>query len=208
MNDFVIHRLNEKSLLFTECVDIWDSKVLRSSCGAHFRVPIKTNIGWDVIKSYVTDDASVILADSSLEESIVHQNLGQQLLQVEDKSATSLAIEIDEETGEVTKVDSSYKNAELLRIYRQLPLANRVYCDLDLDISKQVVMVIGGETHGVSNAAHKLAHDYGGVKVHIPLENGMDSLNLGTAFGILAYEIRRKLFQPEPAPLSVQIKKM
>ena len=130
------------------------------------------------------------------------------MLQVEDKSATSVAIEIDEETGEVTKVDSSYKNAELLRIYRHLPLAKHVYCDLDFDISKQVVMVIGGETHGVSNAAHKLAHDYGGVKVHIPLENGMESLNLGTAFGILAYEIRRKFSQPEPASLSVQIRKM
>ena len=41
----------------------------------------------------------------------------------------------------------------------------------------ELVIVIGGETDGVSAAAYKFAHNNHGEKVFIPLRNGVESLN-------------------------------
>ena len=42
-------------------------------------------------------------------------------------------------------------------------------------------MVIGGETEGISERAKKYAHENGGERLFIPLENGVDSLNVASA---------------------------
>jgi len=81
----------------------------------------------------------------------------------------------------------------LLQVYRHLPLPSAPYDQMKLRDTRKVFLVIGGETHGISPSAYKLAHDLGGIKVYIPMENGVDSLNAGVACGVLAFEIRRQL---------------
>ena len=52
-------------------------------------------------------------------------------------------------------------------------------------------MVIGGETEGISERAKKYAHENGGERLFIPLENGVDSLNVASAASVILFEISR-----------------
>lgn len=51
--------------VFSGCVDVWDSKVLRSGAGAHFRLPIYTSIDWKDMPKKLVKDTSVFIADSN-----------------------------------------------------------------------------------------------------------------------------------------------
>lgn len=60
--------------------------------------------------------------------------------------------------------------------------------------SKNCVIVIGGETEGVSAEAYELLKsNLNGCCVHIPLANGIDSLNTSTALAIVLFEIRKQM---------------
>ena len=52
-------------------------------------------------------------------------------------------------------------------------------------------MVIGGETEGISERTKKYAHENGGERLFIPLENGVDSLNVASAASVILFEISR-----------------
>ena len=43
----------EKILLTKGCVDFWESKVIRSSCGAHFRINIESNFDWNSLTDHL-----------------------------------------------------------------------------------------------------------------------------------------------------------
>ncbi|XP_046390363.1 rRNA methyltransferase 3, mitochondrial [Ischnura elegans] len=60
------------------------------------------------------------------------------------------------------------------------------------DDGSDVVLVLGGETAGLSADACELAYSRGGVRLNIPLCYGIESLNASTALGIIAFEIRRQ----------------
>ena len=68
-------------------------------------------------------------------------------------------------------------------------------------------MVIGGETEGISERAKKYAHENGGERLFIPLENGVDSLNVASAASVILFEISRvaragsKSASPPAAPV-------
>jgi len=94
------------------------------------------------------------------------EELAQQLIRAESSSAQSKTLEVLEDGTSIQR-DSSYSNDDLLRVYRHVPLPQSAYYDLKLEPNVPIVLVIGGETHGLSNAAHKLAHDLGGTKVYI-----------------------------------------
>ncbi|KAI9560445.1 hypothetical protein GHT06_014463 [Daphnia sinensis] len=192
-----------KNLITTrDCVDVWDSKVLRAASGAHFRTKLTLNVDWDLIAgNFVTEDDTVVLADSCVQEITTTSHLtgekntlGSQLSWLErDSSLKAKSVEILE-NGNAQLRDSSYLDEKNLRIYKNLPLPHCAYDKLNLDAAS-ITLVIGGETHGLSSAAHKLAHDYGGLKVFIPLANEVNSLNAGVAMGILVYELRRLFLQ-------------
>ena len=55
------------------------------------------------------------------------------------------------------------------------------------DPKMHLVVVIGGETEGVSKKAHKFALESGGTRAFIPLFNDMESLNNLSAASILLY---------------------
>ena len=58
----------------------------------------------------------------------------------------------------------------------------------------EVVLIVGGETEGLSAESLELLKTRKGVRVNIPLTNNMDSLNAGMALGIIAFEVKRQFF--------------
>ncbi|EDV97562.1 rRNA methyltransferase 3, mitochondrial [Drosophila grimshawi] len=57
------------------------------------------------------------------------------------------------------------------------------------------ILIIGGESHGVSEDAYRFMHLVGsrGKCVYIPLAMGIDSLNVASALTLILFELRRKL---------------
>ena len=151
---------------------MWESKVVRSAAGAHFRLNLIGGVQWDLMAgNYVSEDSTVILADSAVPEEGVsrrkwsREELASRLMKADERSSELKSVEVLE-NGQKLHRDASYLDGDLLRVYRHLPLESAAYHDLKLRPgSKEVVLVVGGEAHGLSSAAHKLAHDLGGSKV-------------------------------------------
>lgn len=152
-----------KLILTKGCVDIWDSKVLRSAAGAHFRIPLIKSQTWDEISEKLPDDYSLFLADSEIPE------------------------EPDEDL-EGKPTGSAFKKKFM--VSDNVPLC--AYHSQSYWGKKSVVLVIGGETVGLSLNAYQLAVEKCGKRICIPLFNGVESLNSGVALSILSYEIRRQ----------------
>ena len=154
----------------TDCVDVWDSKVLRSAAGAHFRINMYLDVDWELLPvNYVKENDKIVLADS-FKQSVkskrpTTQELFDTLVKVEEEASNLKSVEVLE-GGSVLHRDASYSDPNLLKIYKQLPLPYSTYYDLRLSPDASVVLVIGGEAHGLSSAAYKLAHDFDGHKVY------------------------------------------
>ena len=58
------------------CVDIWDPKVIRSGMGAHFRLPMINDVGWETILNHIPEHSRIFLADHrySFEEKTIDDN--------------------------------------------------------------------------------------------------------------------------------------
>lgn len=56
---------------------------------------------------------------------------------------------------------------------------------------KNVTVIIGGETHGISEEAFAFAAKRDYRVVNIPLDRSVNSLNVSTALGIILFELRR-----------------
>ncbi|XP_063239142.1 rRNA methyltransferase 3, mitochondrial isoform X1 [Bacillus rossius redtenbacheri] len=72
------------------------------------------------------------------------------------------------------------------------------YYDVNYARQTSVVLVLGGEAHGLSPSAYQLAASRKGVRVHIPLANGTESLNTGTALGVIVFEMKRQFLTRIP----------
>lgn len=75
------------------------------------------------------------------------------------------------------------------KLISQLPV--EPYYTLDFT-KREIILVIGGETEGVSLESCKLLHARNCVRVNVPLTNGVDSLNVGVAVGIVTFEMKRQ----------------
>lgn len=72
----------------------------------------------------------------------------------------------------------------LMTEYSAVPFGERAH----------TVVVIGGETHGISEDAYRMLKRIGvGRCVHIPLAGQIDSLNTSAALAVILFEIRRQL---------------
>lgn len=58
---------------------------------------------------------------------------------------------------------------------------------------RNIILIIGGETHGVSDEACNFASKRDYRIINIPLDKTVDSLNVSTALGIILFELRRVL---------------
>ncbi|CAL1279815.1 unnamed protein product [Larinioides sclopetarius] len=186
-------------LLTKGCVDPWEHKVLRAGCGGHFRIPIINNIEWTQISNYIPKKSTIFIADNSAD--------------ISESSVTPEFINYDEapeeevnEDGEIemkkyvstnehdqpVAIDETYNEPTELEKFQDIDLPCHLYSGIRFP-KENIVLYVGGETHGVDPRAVKLACDYGGEKVKIPLENSMESLNSSFAVTVILYEIKRQL---------------
>jgi tRNA C32,U32 (ribose-2'-O)-methylase TrmJ len=69
------------------------------------------------------------------------------------------------------------------------------YFAVDYTSQSSVILVIGGETEGLSINAFRLARDRYGIRLNVPLSNNVESLNSGTALGIIVFEMKRQFLK-------------
>ncbi|CAG0886125.1 unnamed protein product [Darwinula stevensoni] len=169
----------QKVILTKGCVDLWEPKVLRGSMGAHFRVPIITNVEWPLVHNHLPQDCTVFLADSS-----------------------SSYLPFSSETDSISKNDpirtvsvSYKKRSRELEEGPHVPLSNIPvvsYEEIRCEPNESIALIIGGET-GLSPQAAALCESTTGFRLFIPMSNGIESLNAGVSFAVLAYHLAQML---------------
>lgn len=75
------------------------------------------------------------------------------------------------------------------------PSKNLSYDEIpsELILGKDIFLVIGGETHGVSDEARAFASRRNWKVINIPTDSSVDSLNTSNALAIILFELRRNL---------------
>ncbi|KAK9889683.1 hypothetical protein WA026_007062 [Henosepilachna vigintioctopunctata] len=142
-----------KDVILTKgCCDIWNSKVVRSAMGAHFKLRIQ-KLDWHNIKENL-NNCNWFIADNN-------------------------------------KIHSSKNSTVIIDKINSIPIES--YDTLKYSRSNEITLVIGGETEGISEEAYSIVHELGGMRLHIPLANNIESLNSGTALSVLVFEIKRQI---------------
>lgn len=157
----------EQVIVTKGCADPWETKALRGGAGAQFKIPVRGPCDWSSIRSLLpSDDVHVFLAENSRNNAVLGlRNDDIELDDVEQKTAND---------GIVNDV-------------------LRVYSDVNYASGKHCVVLIGGETEGLSADAYKLLRrNVLGHCVHIPLAGNVESLNTGAALAIILFEIRKQ----------------
>lgn len=190
---------------------MWDSKVLRTAVGAHFRVPIHTSVLWRDIPTLISNESTIFLADNNIayENELTDNMMNPELngsisIETDDNNVkqdnysaqileNDYSIQedtIDKLVGQTKSHKSTAKTRSLVKkLISQLPI--EPYYTLDFT-KQEIVLVIGGETEGVSLESCKLLHARNCVRVNVPLTNGVESLNVGVAAGIVTFEMKRQ----------------
>ena len=90
--------------------------------------------------------------------------------------------------------EASYRNPELCDRYKSLPLATIQHGDLtQLPRFREAMVVVGGETEGVSGAAHMFCHRNQGARLSVSLRNNVNSLNVISAASLVLFRVRDAL---------------
>ncbi|XP_038615770.1 rRNA methyltransferase 3, mitochondrial [Tachyglossus aculeatus] len=169
-------------LLTKGCVDAWEPKVLRAGMGAHFQVPILSNLEWETLPNCLPPKTTVHVADNC-------GRLAQAQLagRAQDRSLKCdrryLKFHQPEESG-----DEGGDPSE-----GWLPDVDLQTYDEEWTEAPATAVVVGGETRGVSLESLELAESTGGRRLLIPVVEGVDSLNSAMAASILLFEGRRQL---------------
>ncbi|XP_051891506.1 rRNA methyltransferase 3A, mitochondrial isoform X2 [Pristis pectinata] len=168
------------------CVDVWEPKVLRAGMGAHFRIPVVSNLEWEVVPNYLSTSTCVHVADHSCpvaeNPSVLPESLSPRDQRCTSPHAVRKPIESEESDSE------DEERAFLL----SLPKVDIQGCYQSW-AREQTAIVIGGETHGLSLEALLLVEKTRGKRLYIPMTPGVDSLNSAMAACILLFEGRRQL---------------
>ncbi|KAF5308523.1 hypothetical protein FQR65_LT06188 [Abscondita terminalis] len=140
----------ERLMLTKGCVDLWDTKVLRSACGAHFHMQIHKRMEWgDIEKRLKELESAVFVADNKI---------------------------ISEDIN-----NHNFDSKGLKDIVTSMPLLP--YYSVQFNGYKNVALILGGETEGISVESFQLVTNFGGARLNIPLSSCIESLNVGTALG-------------------------
>ncbi|CAG7725286.1 unnamed protein product [Allacma fusca] len=178
------------------CCDPWDSKVLRSGCGAQFYMPVITNyrlsslldnIQYDSGCSDTGEDA--VWDGNATENSSAREVVSESSPTITEKSSPSFALLLADSN------DSQIDAREPLPIFS--------YTDADYRTFKKIYLVVGGETEGLSHDILQIAANVKTsihsrilqptvARLRIPLLHNMDSLNSSNAFSIIVYEMLRQ----------------
>jgi len=183
-----------KVLATKGCVDLWDEKVVTEGSGAHFYVPMYNNISWQDITNYIHTTDKIYLADNKPDS--VKTNISTELLKKIKKSKKAAASPesvswIQGMVSEKPMSDMSYQDTEHVALFDKFPLPSKVAFEADLQTHNSVI-VIGGESLGLSAEAHKLAYEKRGHKLYIPMGKEVDSLNASMAGLCTMYEVLKQ----------------
>lgn len=181
----------------TGCVDAWEPKVLRAAMGAHFRLPILPNLGWDDIESHLPKPVTVHVADSSCGAEIKKKtkdshkpskagDYGWISTRPNRKTAHYEEYESDSDS------DCEFEGLQLPRVDTKLYHEGWA--------QSPTALVIGGETQGLSLEAVQLAKKRAGHRLFIPVVPDVDSLNSAMAASILLFEGRKQLLKLMQTP--------
>ncbi|CAG2187527.1 RNMTL1 [Mytilus edulis] len=179
-----------KFITLPGCVDIWNSKVLRSGAGGHFRVPIINNLSWDNVINYIPNKSTVFIADTrrptdwSLDD-ITKPDYDDMDEESQDNSNSLVSSE--EELG-----DTHMSKRQEFEMYKRLPLNVSPYTEVDFTLGDHTVLFVGGEMGGFGVHARKITHDNDGQCVMLPMATGINSLNSSVTASILLYEIHKQ----------------
>ncbi|KAG8197622.1 hypothetical protein JTE90_001553 [Oedothorax gibbosus] len=184
----------ENILLMKGCVDPWETKVLRAGCGGHFRIPIVNDIEWTHISNYIPKNSTILIADNSADidgSSPTPEFINYDEVIEEDDEKKYVALN---EFDQPLAIDETYNERSELQKYREINIPCYLYSSIKYP-KESIVLYVGGESHGVDARITKLACDYGGKKVKIPMENCMESLNSTFAATIILYEIKKQFLE-------------
>jgi len=172
-------------LLTPGCTNAWAPKVVRAGAGAHFHVPIVEDVEWQNIQH---NWPMVALADMNINETVMNP-------ETHDETLDSLDLQFQEEG-----MSKAFKNEELCQKYRSLPPRTLDYTDFHLEPGyNEALVIVGGETEGVSDEAYMYCHRHNGVRLHIPLRNVINSLSVVSASSIILFKVQEALLREKKA---------
>ena len=200
-------------IIFAGCVDAWSPKVLRSGAGCHYRIPIVTDISWADIDGHIPEKAHIFVADSRKPSDEIMEDLAgsSEIIDELDKLESEEMYDDDDLMSDESESDDDYSdfdsdkeldhkdNIDLddrdsavpHKLFKRAPLNVSNYDDVNY-VNKHTVIVIGGETHGISVHARKLAYSRYGQCVTIPMMADVESLNCSVAGSIVLYEASKQ----------------
>ncbi|XP_042903475.1 rRNA methyltransferase 3, mitochondrial [Parasteatoda tepidariorum] len=185
-------------LLMKGCVDPWEAKVLKTGCGGHFRIPIISNIEWTLLSNYISRESHIFIADNSDDIEKWKQtpefiNYDESIEEIDDTSEDTIKkYATVNEHNQIIHIDETLQEPTELEMLETTNLPCYLYSSIKFP-KKNIVLYVGGDTNGLDNRIVRLAYDYGGKKIKIPLENNMDNLNSSFSLTIILYEIKRQL---------------
>ena len=103
---------------------------------------------------------------------------------------------IDDEDESVVNPKKTTKGGKIGKrrrdYFTKIPFTNDAYFDVNYR-KRNMAIIVGGETQGLSAEAHRFTFEREGQKIHIPMTGGVDSLNTAVAASVVIYEIKRQL---------------
>lgn len=151
-----------------------------------FHLKIITNASWEDVEDNCP--GNVILADHENNDDVENlaEIIGDDVVKAENYEEDPEAF-FDNNDEEVDNENIKKK----LRAIYELPMKS--YYDINYSDDKSYVIIIGGETHGLSEDSFKFASSRNGIRLNIPTTPFVNSLNSATALGIISFEIKRQL---------------
>lgn len=157
--------------------------------GAHFRIPIVSNLEWDLVPNYLPTESRIHVAESR-QEGPPGEAEGASAAQAARRGSTRKS-QLAPSKGSQPAAEEKEEEEEERKSLQVQPY----YKPWMMDAS--VAIVVGGETHGVSLEAKRLAQRSGGKQLAIPVVPGVESLNSAMAAGVLLFEAKRQLLVQE-----------
>lgn len=174
-----------RQVICVGCTDVWASKAVRAGAGAHFHVPLVQGVAWGEVRELLQDPwPQVVIADipgGPVAEEVAEGEVERRVAELEERLAEGVE-----------------SKEEVMEEYKRLAPPSSDYSGFRVGAGYQeVVVVVGGETEGVSGEAYRLAHLLGGSRLHIPLRNNVNSLNVISATSVIMFKVQQALLEME-----------
>lgn len=145
---------------------------------------ILTNASWEDVEDNCP--GNVILADNETNDDVGNlEVIGDDVVKAENYDEDSETFFYNNDEDDTGNIENN------LRAIYELPI--KPYYDVNYSDDKSYVIVVGGETQGLSEDSFKFASSRNGIRLNIPTTPFVNSLNSATALGIISFEIKRQL---------------